>query len=115
MSITHTLRTVLSKHTVKRLRELVRTRINLSGYSKMAKQDLIKAMLKREELFTDHRLCELLSLVSHCPHAYILEGCEGDSERVFGYLQRKGGLRTLQDAMRMSVAFTCCRSAMCRC
>ena len=39
------LRTVLSKHTVKRLRELVRTRINLSGYSKMVKQDLISAIL----------------------------------------------------------------------
>ena len=47
------LRTVLLKHTVKRLRELVRTRINLSGYSKMAKQDLISAILKRKELFTD--------------------------------------------------------------
>ena len=47
------LRTVLSKHTVKRLRELVRTRINLSGYSKMAKQDFISAILKRKELFTD--------------------------------------------------------------
>ena len=47
------LRTVLSKHTVKRLRELVRTRINLSGYSKMAKQDLISAILKRKKLFTD--------------------------------------------------------------
>jgi len=45
--------TVLSKHTVKRLRELVRTRINLSGYSKMAKQDLISAILKRKELFAD--------------------------------------------------------------
>ena len=62
------LRAVLSKHTVKRLRELVRTRINLSGYSKMAKQDLtrgnqivefdfpldlISAILKRKELFTE--------------------------------------------------------------
>ena len=47
------LRAVLSKHTVKRLRELVRTRINLSGYSKMAKQDLISAILKRKELFAD--------------------------------------------------------------
>ena len=47
------LRTVLSKHTVKRLRELVRARINLSGYSKMVKQDLISAILKRKELFID--------------------------------------------------------------
>ena len=27
--------------------------VNLSGYSKMVKQDLISAILKRKELFTD--------------------------------------------------------------
>ena len=35
------LRAVLAKHTVKRLRELVRTRINLTGSSKLVKPELI--------------------------------------------------------------------------
>ena len=47
------LRVVLAKHTVKRLRELVRTRINLTGYSKLVKQELIAAIMKRKELFAD--------------------------------------------------------------
>ena len=44
---------VLAKHTVKRLRELVRTRINLTYYSKLVKQELIVAIMKRKELFAD--------------------------------------------------------------
>ena len=49
----NTLRAVLAKHIVKRLREPVRTRINITGYTKLVKQELIAAIMKRKELFAD--------------------------------------------------------------